>query len=442
MIHLTPRVAYLNAPRCWSPQWISTSFRSSHVSVRFASSLMEDQDAKGIQNTYDVAVVGSGPAGIAVLGNILDCNPATNVFWIDPDFKGGRLKKYRQVSSNTKVSLFLKYAYILEPFRHIIESTPKPNAISALESLDPNAGCDLSYAHDLCLMITNGLRRLPNVDGQVGKVEEVKLNSQTQHWSVKVSAADPSSRIININSRKVILCTGSSPTDPQPPSWLPSSCSVIDLDSALDRTKLRETLPTHKDSTIGIVGASHSAIVVIMGLFKMATTTHPHLRVKWFTRRPLTYAKDMGDWILRDNTGLKGASADFAREYLEDEPLTRPPTSRFLERVDCSKNEPEAYRQHLPSCSHLVYAIGYQQDPLPAVQVDNQRVDKLSSDGTTGLFRNEQGDSIPGLLGAGIAFPEAVTDPLGNKESAVGMWKFMKYLQRVMPDYMGQNCCE
>ncbi|KAK5036960.1 hypothetical protein LTR13_005340 [Exophiala sideris] len=55
---------------------------------------------------------------------------------------------------------------------------------------------------------------------------------------------------------------------------------------------------------------------------------------------------------------------------------------------------------------------------------------------TTGLFRDGRGDIIPGLLGAGIAFPEAVTDPLGNNESAVGMWKFMKYLQRVMPNYM------
>jgi hypothetical protein len=36
---------------------------------------------------------------------------------------------------------------------------------------------------------------------------------------------------------------------------------------------------------------------------------------------------------------------------------------------------------------------------------------------------------IPGLFGAGIAFPERVVDPHGNEEYAVGFWKFMKFAQ-------------
>jgi len=35
----------------------------------------------------------------------------------------------------------------------------------------------------------------------------------------------------------------------------------------------------------------------------------------------------------------------------------------------------------------------------------------------------------------GIAFPESVTDPEGNKEMAVGLWKFMRYLKRIVPDW-------
>lgn len=47
---------------------------------------------------YDAVVVGGGPAGIAVLGNILDRDMLAKVLWIDPEFNGGRLKKYVDVS--------------------------------------------------------------------------------------------------------------------------------------------------------------------------------------------------------------------------------------------------------------------------------------------------------------------------------------------------------
>jgi hypothetical protein len=54
----------------------------------------------------------------------------------------------------------------------------------------------------------------------------------------------------------------------------------------------------------------------------------------------------------------------------------------------------------------------------------------MSFDHDTGMF-HEPGRSsdIPGLFGAGIAFPERVVDPHGNEEYAVGFWKFMKFLK-------------
>jgi hypothetical protein len=39
----------------------------------------------------------------------------------------------------------------------------------------------------------------------------------------------------------------------------------------------------------------------------------------------------------------------------------------------------------------------------------------------------------PGLFGLGIAYPEVKTDPLGSVEYQVGLWKFMVYLNKVMP---------
>jgi hypothetical protein len=39
----------------------------------------------------------------------------------------------------------------------------------------------------------------------------------------------------------------------------------------------------------------------------------------------------------------------------------------------------------------------------------------------------------PGLFGIGIAFPELHIDRYNNQELSVGLWKFMTYIQRVLP---------
>jgi hypothetical protein len=61
----------------------------------------------------------------------------------------------------------------------------------------------------------------------------------------------------------------------------------------------------------------------------------------------------------------------------------------------------------------------------------------MEFDHDTGAF-HEPGSSrvISGLFGAGIAFPERVVDPHGNIEYAVGFFKFMKFLKRVVPSWV------
>lgn len=46
---------------------------------------------------FPVAVVGAGPAGVAAVGQLLDCGLANTLAWIDPKFNGGRLESYREV---------------------------------------------------------------------------------------------------------------------------------------------------------------------------------------------------------------------------------------------------------------------------------------------------------------------------------------------------------
>ena len=52
-------------------------------------------------------------------------------------------------------------------------------------------------------------------------------------------------------------------------------------------------------------------------------------------------------------------------------------------------------------------------------------------------LRRVNGDQeyLDGLFGAGIAYPERVTDRVGNVESAVGWFKFMTFLKRVARDW-------
>ena len=88
--------------------------------------------------------------------------------------------------SNTKVSLFLSFAQAVEPFRRIIEQTPGPNAISAMEGMDQSKGCPLEYAADMCLMLTDGLFKSEDVERVVGRVISAD-------WSDSVSAVSASS---------------------------------------------------------------------------------------------------------------------------------------------------------------------------------------------------------------------------------------------------------
>ena len=55
-----------------------------------------------------------------------------------------------------------------------------------------------------------------------------------------------------------------------------------------------------------MIGASHSAILVLRNLYNLASTTHTKLRIKWLTRHALRYAEERDGWIFQDNTGLKG----------------------------------------------------------------------------------------------------------------------------------------
>ncbi|KAK0718948.1 pyridine nucleotide-disulfide oxidoreductase-domain-containing protein [Apiosordaria backusii] len=385
-----------------------TSFARSQF-VRLFSQNATPKDATAV-------VVGAGPAGIAVVGNLLEqIKGDGKIVWVDEQFQGGRINRcYREVPGNTAVKLFVDYAEALRPFQHILNTAHKPNAITALEKLPQSGTCSLSYAGDMLNFFTTGLRQHPRIQTVQAKADSAHLDLQTKTWTLTTTSTPAS-----VTAPLVVYCTGSFPsTVPLPPSSPPT----IPLDTALTPSILSTTIPQDQPYTIGVIGGSHSAILVLMNLYTLASTTHPLLRIKWFTRHPtLRYAVEKDGYIQYDNTGLKGRAAEFGRTQLDGEVLDSSEAGKFITRIDCSGGKEREW--------------GF---PVPEVRIgDGKEVVRLGKDARTGRFyvEGEMGEQI-GLFGAGIAFPEEVDTPEGEREYAVGMWKFMKFLKRVVPGWV------
>ncbi|KAI8193905.1 hypothetical protein KHU50_012190 [Colletotrichum sp. SAR 10_65] len=229
---------------------------------------------------------------------------------------------------------------------------------------------------------------------------------------------------------------------------LPENLVTVHLNAALRPSSLGWRIPS--DATVAVVGSSHSAVLVLMNLYNLATTSHPNLRIKWFTRHnELRYAEYKDGWILYDNTGLKGQAAVWARNNLEERLFGKSSVKKFITKVLTPPEEEQAvYASEIPGCTHLIQAIGFQRNPLPdlgVVEKAGAETQPLSvyHDASNGRFSAQPVEAsdkgrtyIPGLFGAGIAFPERVVDPAGNVEDAVGFWKFMTFLKKSVPNWI------
>jgi hypothetical protein len=142
----------------------------------------------------------------------------------------------------------------------------------------------------------------------------------------------------------------------------------------------------------------------------------PVEKVVNFYRSPLRYAVELGDWTLFDDVGLKGHAARWARENIDGVHPER------LGRV--SIHSPE-FQDRLAQCDHVVYTVGFEPRQLP----HTPQWGRLQVNPTNGIL-------APGLFGFGIAFPEYYTDPLGHGQHAVGLHKFMRYLNTILPVWM------
>lgn len=336
--------------------------------------------------SYEWTVIGAGPAGIAAVGRLLDHGiAAERIAWVDPAFAAGDIgQKWRSVPSNTHVALFGEYFNGSKSFR-FSEAPPM-----ALRELEPHETCALGLVAEPLVWITEQLRE--QVDTVTATATTLQL--QNRRWRIETDGRD-------IASENVILAVGADPKRLHHPGL-----EEIAVEAALDPEKLRgESLA---GATVGVFGSSHSSMIVLPNLLRQ-----PVERIINFYRSPLKYAVYLDDWILFDDTGLKGQAAAWARENIDGALPER------LER--CWVASPE-FADKLAQCDRVVYTVGFERRRLP----ETPQWGRLDYNRTNGIL-------APGLFGLGIAFPQYARDPYGYGQFRVGLKKFMDYLDAVLP---------
>ncbi len=343
-----------------------------------------------MREAVDWMVIGAGPAGIAAVGKLIDAgiDPA-KIGWIDPHFQVGDFgKKWSRVPSNTKVSLFLRFIENCKSF----DFQARPSKFH-LETLNPEENCYLRDAVEPLQWITDQLKK------KVRAAEDlaVGLNISQKRWEIKTKQGV-------FFSKNVILAIGSDTKTLSHPAQ-----ETILLETALDEEKLAKAIKTN--DTVAVFGSSHSAILVLANLIRLKPK-----QVFNFYRSPHRYAVYLDNWILYDDTGLKGFTAEWAKTHLDG---AHP---QNLKRVLVS--EP-AFEESLAFCNKAVYAVGFERRKIPVLE----QFKGLHYDDKTGII-------APGLFGIGIAFPQSKMNPLGQLEFRVGLWKFMDYLNTILPIWL------
>lgn len=210
-------------------------------------------------------------------------------------------------------------------------------------------------------------------------------------------------------------------------------------------------MPSDEKSVVGIIGNSHSGILAAMNLYTIATSNHGEkrdLKVISFQRREILFAEYREDGIVWDNSGLKGRTAEWAKEHLlqgnskDGERESEDGIVKQIRFDQSPQSEKEIYANYLPRLTHLIYAVGYDKSPLPTITLNhnsNSNVnvipdEELEFDMHSSGF-HYMGKRVKGLYGTGIAFPEETEDPDGHVEAAVGWGKFMKFAERIKGEW-------
>lgn len=347
------------------------------------------------------SIIGAGPAGMGVVGKLLDAGvPGNHITWIDPEFKGGDIhKKWQSVSSNTKVGLFLDYLNASDSFNYKNCSIPHD-----LNTIPRDMTCLLEHIAVPLEWVAQHLAQ--KVNAIQGMTKEI--SAADKDWNLHITTEKGDTSLL---SSKVVVAIGAKPSSL---SLQSSQLPKIPLETMVDLEKLRDAC-SPKD-TVAVFGSSHSAIIALYNLEKLGISTIN------FYRSPLKYAIYKDGWILHDNTGLKGYSAEWARENLDGKP-----DGKVLKTLERYHIHSSLFEEKLYQCTKVIEAVGFKR--RESLLFPAHLKPQVS-------YCPQTGEIAPNLYGVGIAFPQGAHDRAGNFEYRVGMWKFMDHISTVLPLWM------
>lgn len=340
---------------------------------------------------YQWAVIGAGPAGIAAVGKLIDHGiDQDSIVWIDPNFHVGDFgTMWSTVPSNTKVQLFKQFLENCAAFEF-----GQASKKFELLSLEPQETCHLGVMAEPLQWVTEKLlTKVVSHKTLVNKLEKVNGSWLLHSENKKVTA------------NNVILAIGA-----EAKKMAMLGAEEISLKIAMNPQLLAKEIKSH--DKVAVFGSSHSAVLALRNLIE-ATNVE---RIFNFYRSPLRYAVQLSDYILYDNTGLKGTTADWARLYLD---------ANASDKITRILSTEENITRYFPRCNKVIYAVGFERRNQPIIPEFGhyQCCEK------TGIIAR-------GLFGLGIAFPELKIFPNGLAEQNVGLWKFIDYLNRVLPIWL------
>ena len=411
-----------------------------------------------------VAVVGAGPAGIAVAG-ALSARASLCVQWVDPKFNVGALSTYRSVPANTKVDVlipsfggFLPQGLPNDQIeRALARMIHESEHLQANPDPAPLGWTTLGACKDVMQTMTAALMARPNVDTCHGWATTIERGSD-HAWSVVFSSL-MGSRLTKVQTDAVVLAPGGvaieAPADLQPEKWMSRKqhLRVLEVDSALQLDQLPELID--KDETVGVVGGGHSGGVLVQYLHEVMS-----VETRWFIRSPIRLAQwdeDAGAYGSWGYRGLKGTQCrlvpvasshrslrSLCRWYpkatlascastalllrLRSKSLCAGVAADFAIRLElagaAAPNTPVASRLELHDVARLVhdpgissdldvviFCLGFRRALLPNILIAGEGVtseiaEVLHHRSTDGALLGADNTAIDGLYGLGLAFSD------------------------------------
>jgi hypothetical protein len=325
---------------------------------------------------YAWTIIGAGPAGILTVGQLLEYSvPPRKILWLDDEFNVGRLGKYyKNVPSNDTVQDWVDMLQAYPCFSHHCRD---------LQSFHPESNQPLAVIVSILTVTTAWLKQ--QVTCHRDYVEE--LDYKHHRWELKLKHASHAYK-----SKNVVLATGSHPISLN----YATPIEEIPLDTAIDRYELaRLVVPTDR---VAIIGSGQSAVLLLKFLTELGVSQITNF-----------YTLSLQETL----ASLKAETLAWAEANLVAYPVNGIPIHRVY-------NDDANRDRWLSQCNKIIYAVGYERNPLPKIRHTSVDLD------------NNQGILGPHLFGVGIAFPEREQHN-GRTIRRVGMMSFTRFLLRNMP---------